>query len=101
MSKQIFQQVNKGQYNHKKGVSYFNFVYKATFLPFLNTKYCGKLMNSTVGSRKQNNFFHVWFGWFVILLFMELVREALEIASETEGPALANTVTEQAEILLQ
>ena len=53
-------QVNKKQYKHKKGISYFNFVYKVTCLPFLNTKYCGNLLNSTIGSRKHNNFFHVW-----------------------------------------
>ena len=43
----------------------------------------------------------IFAGWFVILLFMEVVWEALEIASETEGLALANTVTEQAQILFQ
>ena len=43
----------------------------------------------------------IFAGWFVILLFMEAVGEALDIASETEGLALANTVTEQAEIFLQ
>ena len=32
---------------------------------------------------------------------MEVVGEALEIASETEGLALSNTVTKQAEILFQ
>ena len=36
----------------------------------------------------------IFAGWFVILLFMEVVWKALEIASEAEGLALFNTVTE-------
>ena len=73
MSKQISLQVNKGQYNQKKGISDFNIV--SSFLPILDAISCRNFMSFTYGWRKHYKFFMS--GYNIVRKFLDILAMCL------------------------